>query len=102
MWLLDDGHARRMTPPQRVLGRLWTLERRGEVLTCVIVAAGDQEELRVVKGDDDIYLSELHPSRPDILRRSDRVRLDHEYAGWVRRLTPGWGTTAEAARRDQR
>lgn len=77
-----------MTPPRRVLGRLWTLERRDEVLTCVIVAAGDQEELRVVRGDE-IYLSEVHSTRPDILRRAERLRLDHEYAGWLRILVPG-------------
>lgn len=92
-----------MTPPQRILGRLWTLERRGAVKTCLIVAAADgQEELRILTGQDEIDRSDVLEGRVEVLREAERIRLALEAQGWLRQLVPGAAPAVADPRFDSR
>lgn len=71
-----------MSPPRRVLGRLWTRQKQDITLICILVAAPAGEELRVLHGAA-IHQSEMCVDRPTALQRAEILRRQLDATGWV-------------------
>jgi hypothetical protein len=71
-----------VTPPQRVLGRLWSRQKQDVTLICVIVAAPTGEEVRILQGET-VCHSEVCVDRTAALRRAEALRGQFEAHGWV-------------------
>lgn len=70
------------TTPRRVLGRLWSRQKHGATLICILVAAPVGEELRLMLGDD-LYRTELCVDRAHALKKAETMRLQLEARGWL-------------------
>lgn len=70
------------TTPRRVLGRLWSRQKHGATMICILVEAPVGEELRVMLGDD-LYRTDLCSDRADALKRAEALRLQLDARGWM-------------------
>jgi hypothetical protein len=68
--------------PRRVLAHLWSRQKFGATLICIIVQAPVGEELRILIGDE-LYRTDLCVDREATLTLAERLRLLLEARGWL-------------------
>jgi hypothetical protein len=68
--------------PRRVLAHLWSRQKFGATLICIIVEAPVGEELRILLGDE-LHRTDLCRDRDATLQLAGRLRLMLEARGWL-------------------